>query len=94
MILRFLFGMFGGSAGNPHVFRYSRSVYESTRYTKDGNIERTRRKNFQSNIPELVEQDKEYTQEQNGHGVGGKSYFNIIDGDFEDKIDSLLFGKR
>ena len=86
--------MFGGSAGNPHVFYYSRSVYESTRYTKDGNIERTRRKNFQSNIPELVEQDKEYTQEQNGHGVGGKSYFNIIDGDFEDKIDSLLFGKR
>lgn len=93
VILRFLFGMFGGSAGNPHVFYYSRSVYESTRYTKDGNIERTRRKNFQSNIPELVEQDKEYTQEQNGHGVGGKSYFNIIDGDFEDKIDSLLFGK-
>lgn len=92
VILRFLFGMFGGSAGNPHVFYYSRSVYESTTYTKDGNIERTRRENFQSNIPELVEQDKEYTQEQNGGGVG-KSYFNTVDGEFEDKIDSLLFGK-
>jgi len=93
VILRFLFGMFGGSAGNPHVFYYSRSVYESTTYTKDGNIERTRRENFQSNIPELVEQDKEYTQEQNGRGVGDKSYLNIVDGEFEDTIDSLLFGK-
>ena len=93
VMLRFLFGVFGGSAGNPHVFYYSRSVYESSTYTKDGNIERTRRENFQSNIPELVEQDKEYTREQNGHGVGDKLYFNIIDGEFEDEIDSLLFGK-
>jgi hypothetical protein len=63
VVLRFLFGMFGGSAGNPGVVYYSHSVYQSTSYSKDGKIERTMRESFQSNIPELVEHAKEYTRE-------------------------------
>jgi hypothetical protein len=77
VILRFLFGMFGGNAGNPGVVYYSHSVYQSTSYTKDGDIERTMRENFQSNIPELVEHAKEYKQKKI----------------FENEMDSLLFRK-
>ncbi len=65
VILRFLLSMFGGSASNPAVVYYSHSVYQSTSYTKDGNIERTMRENFRSNIPGLVEQTKEYKHEKN-----------------------------
>ncbi|KAL3776223.1 hypothetical protein ACHAW5_008254 [Stephanodiscus triporus] len=80
LILRFLFGTFGGNAGSPNVVYYSRSIYQSTTYTKDGNIERKRRENFQSNIPELVQQSKGYKQEKNALDVDVESYFNIIDG--------------
>jgi hypothetical protein len=65
VILRFLLSMFGGSAGDTGVVYYSHSVYQSTSYTKDGNIERTMRENFQSNIPGLVGQAKEYKQDKN-----------------------------
>lgn len=85
VILRFLFGMFGGNAGSPHGVYYSRSIYQSTTYTNDGNIERIRRENFQSNIPELVRQSKEYKQEKNARDIDYESYFNIIDSEFDDE---------
>jgi hypothetical protein len=93
VILRFLFGMFGGNTGSPNVVYYSRSIYQSTTYTKDGNIERIRREKFQSNIPELVQQSTEYKQERNSRDVDDESYFNIIDGEFDDDIDSQIFRK-
>lgn len=82
--LRLIFG--GGSTDNPNVVYYSRSVYQSTSYTKDGKVETTRKENFQSNVPELVKQAKvkESTEK--------KDFFNIIDDNLEDGID-LIFGK-
>lgn len=86
LILKLILGMVFGGAHNPDVVYYSRSVYQSTTYTRDGNLETTRRENFQSNIPELVKQSS-------GSVRDSRDFFDIIDKDIEDEIDSLLFQK-
>jgi hypothetical protein len=89
--LRLIFG--GGSTDNPNVVYYSRSVYQSTSYTKDGKVETTRKENFQSNVPELVKQAKvKGNNQQLRGGAEEKDFFNIIDENLEDEID-LIFGK-
>lgn len=86
-----LFG--GGSTDNPNVVYYSRSVYQSTSYTKDGKVETTRKENFQSNVPELVKQAKvKESKQQLKGGAEEKYFFNIIDDNLENVID-LIFGK-
>ena len=89
--LRLIFG--GGSTDNPNVVYYSRSVYQSSLYTKDGKVETTRKENFQSNVPELVKQAKvKGSKQQLKGGAEEKDFFNIIDDNLEDGID-LIFGK-
>lgn len=90
--LRLIFG--GGSTDNPNVVYYSRSVYQSTSYTKDGKVETTRKENFQSNVPELVKQAKvkENKQELSGQNAEENDFFNIIDDNLKDEID-FIFGK-
>ena len=88
IILRFLFG---GGSNDPNMVYYSRSVYQSTTYTRDGNVETTRRENFQSNIPELVKQSqKKYN---NDGGIESRGFFDIIDKEMDNEIDSLLYQK-
>ena len=53
LLLKFIFG--GLFSPNPNVVYYSRSVYQSTTYSRDGNVETQRKETFQSNIPGLVE---------------------------------------
>lgn len=91
LILRFLLGMFGGGSYGPNVVYYSRSVYQSTTYTQDGNVETTRKENFQSNIPELVKRSQQ--QNANDGGIDGRGYFDILDQDMEEEIDALLYQK-
>ena len=55
LFLRFIFGIFG-STSNSNIVYYSRSVYQSTTYSEDGNVRTTTKENFQSNMPALVEQ--------------------------------------
>lgn len=81
--------MFGGN----DVVYYSSSVYQSTTYSQDGNVETIRKENFQSNVPGLIEKAKDYSQEQNG---GDERYLDSIDEelmDLEDEIGSLFFNK-
>ncbi len=86
--MRFLFG---GGSNDPNMVYYSRSVYQSTTYTRDGNVETTRRENFQSNIPELVKQSqKKYN---NDEGIESRGLFDIIDKEMDDEMDSLLYQK-
>ena len=88
LLLRFLFGMFGGSASNPNVVYYSRSTYQSTTYAPDGKVETTRKEDFRSNIPGLVDYRKD--------GNENKYYIDSIDedlSDLEDGMDALLFRK-
>jgi len=88
VIIKLLLGMFGGD-----VVYYSRSVYQSTTYSQDGNVETIRKENFQSNVPGLIEKAKDYSQEQNG---GDERYLDSIDEelmDLEDEIGSLFFNK-
>ena len=82
-ILRLFFGMFGSTNSNPNenVVYYSRSVYQSTTYTQDGNVETKRRESFQSNVPSLVEK----------YGNDGTDI--AIGDDLDDRIDNMLFGK-
>ena len=91
LILRFLLGMFGGGSYGPNVVYYSRSVYQSTTYTQDGNVETARKENFQSNIPELVKRSQQ--QNDNDGGIDGRGFFDILDQDMEDEIDALLYQK-
>ena len=86
--MRFLFG---GGSNDTNMVYYSRSVYQSTTYTRDGNVETTRRENFQSNIPELVKQSqKKYN---NDEGIESRGLFDIIDKEMDDEMDSLLYQK-
>jgi hypothetical protein len=88
IIMRFLFG---GGSNDTNMVYYSRSVYQSTTYTRDGNVETTRRENFQSNIPELVKQSqKKYN---NDEGIESRGFFDIIDKEMDDEMDSLLYQK-
>lgn len=94
VILRLLSSvLFGGST--PNVVYYSSSYYSSTTYNKDGNIETTRKSEFKSNIPNLVEKSKEYSQSQ----LEERNYrddsitIDIRDDELEDEIDSFLYQK-
>jgi hypothetical protein len=91
LFLKFLLGMVGGGSYGPNVVYYSRSVYQSTTYTRDGNVETTRKENFQSNIPELVKR----SQQKNNidGGIDSRGFFDILDQDMEDEIDALLYQK-
>ena len=80
-ILRLVFGMFGSTNSNPTVVYYSRSVYQSTTYTQDGNVETKRKESFQSNVPSLVEK----------YGNDGTDI--DIGDELDDRIDNMLFGK-
>eukprot|EP00984_Skeletonema_dohrnii_P024369 scaffold13485_cov110-Skeletonema_dohrnii-CCMP3373.AAC.2 len=91
LFLRLLFGnLFGGS----NVVYYSSTVYQSTTYSRDGNIETKRKESFESNIPGLVERSKERSQ---GNSALRGSYYDInsIEDellDVEDEINSI-YGK-
>lgn len=103
VVLRILLGdiLFGG-AQNSNVVYYSKSVYQSTPYSRDGNVETTRKESFQSNIPGLVERSKDATtstttqQQYGSNGEGTRFYSSDLDfddelRDLEDEIDSLMF---
>lgn len=78
-LLRFVFGGLFPSSGN-YVY-YSRSVYQSITYARDGNVETKRKESFQSNIPGLVERSRE-----------GGGMISIDDelADFEDEIFDVV----
>ena len=82
--------MFGGSTNNPSVVYYSSSVSESTTY-RDGNVETTRKENFQSNIPGLVERVNENKREQRGISSNADAYyFDSIDEDISDMEEEIF----
>mmetsp|Transcript_23472 Transcript_23472/g.42391 ORF Transcript_23472/g.42391 Transcript_23472/m.42391 type:complete len:283 (-) Transcript_23472:2349-3197(-) len=95
VIVKLLQGIFGGNdTSNPNVVYYSSSVYQSTTYSRDRNVETTRKENFQSNIPGLVEKAKDYSK--NEKEMGDNRYMKSIDEelvDLEDEMDSFLFQK-
>ncbi len=91
-ILRSILWILGGGSNDPNVVYYSRSVYQSTTYTRDGNVETTRRENFQSNIPELINQSQRKSSNEGGIDSSSR-FFDIIEKDMEDEIDSLLYQK-
>ena len=76
LLLKFIFG--GLFSPNPNVVYYSRSVYQSTTYSRDGNVETKRKETFQSNVPGLVEKSRDL----NGNRVTIEDEI----GDLEDEI--------
>jgi len=97
LFFRLLLGnLFGGS----NVVYYSSTVYESTTYSRDGNIETKESfKSFKSNIPGLVERARERSQGSDGNiATRGGSYYGFNSEiedeliDMEDEINSI-FGK-
>jgi hypothetical protein len=95
LFLRLLSGnLFGGS----NVVYYSSTVYQSTTYSRDGNIETKRRESFKSNVPGLVERARERSQGNNGNIATRGSYYDLNSEiedelmDVEDEINSI-FGK-
>jgi len=93
IICRLLSGiLFGGSTTN--VVYYSSSYYSSTTYNKDGNIETTRKSEFKSNIPNLVDKSKEYSQsQQEERNYRDDSITIDIRDELEDEINSFLYQK-
>ena len=96
LFLRLLFGnLFGGGS---NVVYFSSTVYQSTTYSRDGNIETKRKESFESNIPGLVERAKERSQgyDNTKSALRGSYYdINAIEEelmDAEDEINSV-FGK-
>ena len=78
----------------PNVVYYSSSYYSSTTYNKDGNIETTRKSEFKSNIPNLVEKSKEYSQSQlEERNYRDDSITIDIRDELEDEINSFLYQK-
>ena len=92
LFLRLLFGnLFGGS----NVVYYSSTVYQSTTYSRDGNIETKTKESFESNIPGLVERAKEERSQGNNAMRGSYYDINSIEDellDVEDEINSI-YGK-
>ena len=96
VFFRLLFGnLFGGAS--PNVVYYSSSVYQSTTYKADGNVETSRKESFESNIPGLVEKARESSQRNDNRAIRG-SYYDIDSAiedelmDAEEEINSI-FGK-
>ena len=94
LFLRLLFGnLFGGGS---NVVYYSSTVYQSTTYSRDGNIETKRKESFESNIPGLVERAKERSQgyDNTKSALRGSYYdINAIEEDLldaEDEISSIF----
>mmetsp|Transcript_14297 Transcript_14297/g.23304 ORF Transcript_14297/g.23304 Transcript_14297/m.23304 type:complete len:188 (-) Transcript_14297:2266-2829(-) len=93
LFLRLLFGnLFGGGS---NVVYYSSTVYQSTTYSRDGNIETKRKESFESNIPGLVERAKERSQGNNDNSALRGSYYDtnafkeeLLDA--EDEINSIF----
>jgi len=84
--------LFGGSS--PNVVYYSSSYYSSTTYNKDGNIETTRKSEFKSNIPNLIEKSNEYSQsQQEERNYRDDSITIDIRDELEDEINSFLYQK-
>ena len=96
LFLRLLFGnLFGGGS---NVVYFSSTVYQSTTYSRDGNIETKRKESFESNIPGLVERAKERSQKyDNDKSALRGSYYDInaIEEDLLDAEDEIssIFGK-
>lgn len=96
VFFRLLFGnLFGGTS--PNVVYYSSSVYQSTTYKADGNVETSRKESFESNIPGLVEKKARSSQQNDNRAIRG-SYYDIDSAiedelmDAEEEINSI-FGK-
>ena len=95
--LLFFGNLFGGSS--PNVVYYSSSVYQSTTYKADGNVETSRKESFESNIPGLVEKKagRESSQRNDNRAIRG-SYYDIDSAiedelmDVEEEINTI-FGK-
>lgn len=97
LFFRFLFGnLFGGPS--PNVVYYSSSVYQSTTYKADGNVETSRKESFESNIPGLVEKARRESSQPNDNRAIRGSYYDIDSAiedelmDVEEEINSI-FGK-
>ena len=89
-----IFRLLSGSGGTPNVVYYSSSYYSSTTYNKDGNVETTRKSEFKSNIPNLVEKSKEYSQsQQEERNYRDDSVTIDIRDELEDEINSFLYQK-
>ena len=90
-LVKFLFGGSGRRDGG--VVYYSSSVYQSTTYSRDGNVETTRKEDFRSNVPGLAERAREYSQEQSRDNA---NYFGSVEKELqelEDAFGSPLFQK-
>ena len=58
-IINNLFGfVFGGGNSNSNTIYYSSTVYEKTFYNENGELQRIRKENVQSNVPSLINNDK------------------------------------
>lgn len=97
VFFRLLFGnLFSGSS--PNVVYYSSSVYQSTTYKADGNVETSRKESFESNIPGLVEKARRENSQRNDNRAIRGSYYDIDSAiedelmDVEEEINSI-FGK-
>ena len=97
VFFRLLFGnLFGGAS--PNVVYYSSSVYQSTTYKADGNVETSRKESFESNIPGLVEKARRESSQRNDNRAIRGSYYDIDSAiedelmDVEEEINSI-FGK-
>ena len=77
----------------PNVVYYSSSYYSSTTYNKDGNVETTRKSEFKSNIPNIVEKSKEYSQSQQERNYRDDSITIDIRDELDDEINSFLYQK-
>ena len=84
VFFRLLFGnLFGGTS--PNVVYYSSSVYQSTTYKADGNVETSRKESFESNIPGLVEKARRESSQPNDNRAIRGSYYDI-DSAIEDEL--------
>jgi hypothetical protein len=97
VFFRLLLGnLFGGTS--PNVVYYSSSVYQSTTYKADGNVETSRKESFESNIPGLVEKARRESSQRNDNRAIRGSYYDIDSAiedelmDVEEEINSI-FGK-
>ena len=96
VFFRLLFGNLFGSS--PNVVYYSSSVYQSTTYKADGNVETSRKESFESNIPGLVEKARRENSQRNDNRAIRGSYYDIDSAiedelmDVEEEINSI-FGK-
>ena len=56
--------VFGG--GNSNVVYYSSTVYEKTFYDENGEVQRLRKENVQSNVPSMITNENLLRRDNNG----------------------------